>query len=126
MQPSAQIKGVAKAARLLLIILASIAIAVVLSMMTGCTSAPVKVEVSQQIAIDCGPEPLVQKLVLLPVKPVAYYDPETKTAYVRITLPHYENGSQNNKRIIRAFDNLSVVIRHYRSCVEDFNATPEG
>ena len=88
----------------------------------GCTSAPVKVDVSHHIPIDCGPEPLVQRLVMLPVKPVAYYDPETQTAYARITIPEYEDGAKNNKRIIRSFDSLSVVIRHYRKCIEDFNA----
>lgn len=97
-------------------------LAIALTLMLGCTAAPVKVDVSNHIPIDCGPEPLVQKLVLLPVKPVAYYDPESKTAYARITIPEYENGSQNNKRIIRHFDNLSVVIRHYRRCIEEFNA----
>jgi hypothetical protein len=88
----------------------------------GCTSAPVKVNVTGHIPIDCGPEPLVQKLALLPVKPVAYYDPETQTAYARITIPHYENEAKNNGRIIRHFDSLSVVIRHYKACIENFNA----
>ncbi len=88
----------------------------------GCTSAPVKVDVSHNIPIDCGPEPMVQRLVMLPVKPVANYDPDTNTAYVRITIPEYEDGAKNNKRIIRHFDNLSVVIRHYRACIENFNA----
>ena len=96
-------------------------LAVVLSLLLGCTAAPVKVNVSNHIPIDCGPEPMVQKLVLLPIKPVAYYDPETQTAYVRIDIPAYENGANNNKRIIRHFDNLSVVIRHYRKCIEEFN-----
>ena len=99
-----------------------IVLAVVLGLMLGCTAAPVKVDVSQHIPIDCGPEPMVQRLVLFPVEPVAYYDPETQTAYARITIPHYENGAKNNKRIIRQFDNLSVVIRHYRACIESFNA----
>jgi hypothetical protein len=94
-------------------------------LVVGCTSAPIKVEVSQHIAIDCGPEPLVQRLVMLPVPPEAYYDPETQTAYARITIPHYENGAENNKRIVRHFDNLSVVIRHYRDCIEDFNGTEQ-
>jgi len=97
-------------------------LAVVLSLLLGCTAAPVKVDVSQHIPIDCGPEPMVQKLVLFPVKPVAYYDPETQTAYARITIPEYEDGAVNNKRIIRQFDSLSVVIRHYRKCIENFNA----
>jgi hypothetical protein len=103
-------------------IVVGLVLAVVLGMLLGCTSAPVKVNVSQHIPIDCGPEPLVQRLVLLPVKPVAYYDPETQTAYARITIPHYENEAKNNGRIIRHFDNLSVVIRHYRACIENFNA----
>lgn len=91
-------------------------------LLAGCASPKVEVDVSQHIAIDCGPEPHVQKLVMLPVKPVAYFDPTTGTAYARITIPEYENGAQNNKRIIRHFDSLSVVIRHYRKCIEEFNA----
>ncbi len=121
MQPCAT-KGICKAARLLLAIIVGFALAILLGVMTGCTSAPVRVDVSQHIKIDCGPEPMVQKLVLFPVAPEAYYDPETKTAYARITIPQYENAAKNNKRIVRHFDNLSVVIRHYRSCIEDFNA----
>lgn len=115
-----------KVLRILNAICIGIALAVLFGVMVGCTSAPVKVDVSQHIRIDCGPEPLVQKLVLFPVAPEAYYDPETKTAYARITIPHYENAAKNNKRIIRQFDNLSVVIRHYRSCIEDFNATGQS
>jgi len=107
--------------RLLIISLAVLA----LFLLASCTSAPVNVAVSQHIPIDCGPEPSVQKLVLLPVPPEAYYDPETGTAYARITIPSYENGAENNKRIVRHFDNLSVVIRHYRDCIEDFNADQE-
>jgi hypothetical protein len=94
-----------------------------LLLLVSCSSiSKVELDTSKHIKIDCGPEPQVQKLVLLPMEPEAYYDPETGTAYVRILLPHYENGAKNNKRIIRHFDNLSVVIRHYRSCIEDFNA----
>jgi hypothetical protein len=103
-------------------IVVGLVLAVVLGMLLGCTSAPVKVNVTGHIPIDCGPEPMVQRLALLPVPPVAYYDPETKTAYARITIPQYENGAKNNKRIIRHFDSLSVVIRHYRACIESFNA----
>lgn len=99
-----------------------VAIMMILYMLVGCTAAPVQVEVSQHIRIDCGPEPSVQRLVLFPVAPEAWYDPETKTAYARITIPEYENAAKNNKRIIRHFDSLSVVIRHYRDCIEDFNA----
>lgn len=108
--------------KILRAIVLGLVLVVLISMLLGCTSAPVKVEVSQHIRIDCGPEPMVQRLVLFPVAPEAYYDPETKTAYARITIPHYENAAKNNKRIVRHFDNLSVVIRHYRSCIEDFNA----
>lgn len=111
-----------KVLRILNAICIGIALAVLLGVMIGCTSAPVKVDVSQHIRIDCGPEPSVQRLVLFPVAPEAYYDPETKTAYARITIPEYENAAKNNKRIIRHFDSLSVVIRHYRDCIEDFNA----
>lgn len=108
--------------KILRAIAVGLVLAVVLTMLIACTAAPVRVEVSQHIPIDCGPEPLVQRLVLLPVPPEAWYDPETQTAYARVTIPHYENGAENNKRIVRHFDNLSVVIRHYRDCIEDFNA----
>lgn len=87
----------------------------------GCTSAPVKVEVNQHIKIDCGPPPAVQRLALKGVEPVAAYDPETDTAYVRITIPDYEDLAINNERIASHFSKLSVVIRHYKRCIEDFN-----
>lgn len=88
----------------------------------GCTSAPVKVEVNQHIKIDCGPPPAVQRLALKDVEPVAAYDPETGTAYARITIPDYEDLAINNERIASHFSKLSVVIRHYERCIEDFNA----
>ena len=89
----------------------------------GCTSAPVKVDVSQHIKIDCGPPPAVQRLVLKDVEPVAAYDPETDTAYFRIAVPDYEDLAINNERIASHFSKLAVVIRHYTRCIEDFNAT---
>lgn len=103
-------------------IVLGLVIVVVFLVLAGCTAAPIKVDVSHHIPIDCGPEPMVQRLVLFPIAPVAYYDPETQTAYARITIPEYEAGASNNKRIVRHFDNLSVVIRHYRKCIEEFNA----
>jgi hypothetical protein len=101
-------------------------------MLLGCVGSPVKVDVSGHIPIDCGPAPAVQRLVLKGVKPVAAYDPETKLAYVRISIPDYEDLAINNKRIGSHFSKLSVVIRHYQRCIEDFNAnttrqsTPPG
>lgn len=88
----------------------------------GCTSAPVKVDVSKHIKIDCGPPPAVQRLVLKDVEPVAAYDPESDMAYARFTIPDYEDLAINNERIISHFSKLAVVIRHYTRCIEDFNA----
>ena len=89
----------------------------------ACISSPTKVEVSQHIAIDCGAPPAVQRLALKGVEPVAAYDPETDTAYFRITVPDYEDLAINNERIASHFSKLAVVIRHYTRCIEDFNAT---
>jgi len=91
-------------------------------MLLGCVGSPTKIEVSQHLAIDCGPAPAVQHLALKNVEPVAAYDPETGTAYVRITIPDYEDLAINNERIASHFSKLSVVIRHYERCIEDFNA----
>jgi len=99
-----------------------IVIAIAFGMLMGCLSAPVKVDVSQHIPIDCGAAPAVERLVLKGIKPVAMYDPETKTAYVRISIPDYEDLAINNGRIGSHFSKLSVVIRHYTRCIEDFNA----
>jgi hypothetical protein len=99
-----------------------VVLAIAFSLLVGCTSAPVKIDVSQHIPIDCGPAPAVERLALKGVKPVAMYDPETKTAYVRFSIPDYEDLAINNKRIGSHFSKLSVVIRHYTQCIEDFNA----
>ena len=92
-----------------------------LAFLTGCAASVTKVEVAQHIPIDCGPPPAVQKLALKGVEPVAAYDPETDTAYVRITIPDYEDLAINNERIASHFGKLSVVIRHYERCIKDFN-----
>ena len=97
-------------------------LAILFGVLVGCLSAPVKVHVSQHIPIDCGPAPAVERLVLKGVKPVAMYDPETKLAYVRISIPDYEDLAINNGRIGSHFSKLSVVIRHYTRCIEDYNA----
>lgn len=99
-----------------------VVLAIAFSLLLGCTSAPVKVEVTGHIPIDCGPAPAVQRLALKDVEPVAAYDPETNTAYFRITVPDYEDLAVNNERIASHFSKLSVVIRHYTRCIEDFNA----
>ena len=110
----------------ILIIVRAIAVGVVLavafSMLLGCISSPTKVDVTGHIPIDCGPAPAVQRLVLKDVEPVAAYDPETNTAYFRILVPDYEDLAINNERIASHFSKLSVVIRHYERCIEDFNA----
>ena len=108
--------------RIVRAVVIGVVLAVTFSLLIGCTSAPVKIEVSQHIVIDCGAAPAVERLALKGVKPVAAYDPETKTAYVRITIPDYEDLAINNKRIASHFSKLSVVIRHYERCIEDFNA----
>lgn len=91
--------------------------------LTACTSAPVKVDVAKKVDIDCGPEPRVAKLVLFPIKPIAYYDEETGKAYVKITMGEYEHQSINAKRIEQHFIALGALIEHYRGCVRDFNAS---
>jgi hypothetical protein len=103
-------------------IVIGIVIAFAFNLLVGCTSAPVKIEVSPHIPIDCGPAPAVQRLALKDVEPIAAYDPETNTAYFRILVPDYEDLAINNERIASHFSKLSVVIRHYTRCIEDFNA----
>ncbi len=99
-----------------------IVLAIALGLMLGCVSSPTKIEVSQHIPIDCGAAPAVQRLALKDVEPVAAYDPVTDTAYFRILIPDYEDLAINNERIASHFSKLSVVIRHYTRCIEDFNA----
>lgn len=103
-------------------VVVGVVLAVAFSLLLGCVGSPTKIEVSQHLAIDCGPAPAVQRLALKGVEPVAAYDPESGTAYVRITIPDYEDLAINNERIASHFSKLSVVIRHYERCIEDFNA----
>lgn len=109
--------------RIVRAVVVGVVLAVAFSLLLGCVGSPTKVEVSQHIALDCGPAPAVQRLALKGVEPVAAYDPETETAYVRISIPDYEDLAINNERIASHFSKLSVVIRHYEKCIEDFNGT---
>lgn len=88
---------------------------------TGCASNKTKVEVSQQIAIDCGVEPLVDRLVLLPHPPIGYKDADG-VPWVKFSVKSYENMSENAARVESRFDQDVTVIRHYRDCTEKFNA----
>lgn len=108
--------------RIVRAVVVGVVLAIAFSLLLGCAGSPTKIEVSQHIVIDCGPAPAVQRLALKDVEPVAAYDPETGTAYARITIPDYEDLAINNERIASHFSKLSVVIRHYERCIEDFNA----
>lgn len=87
---------------------------------TGCASNKTRVEVSQQIAIDCGTEPLVDKLVLLPHPPWAVN--EDGVPWVKFSVRSYEHMSENAARVESRFEQDATVIRHYRDCIEKFNA----
>ena len=93
----------------------------VLVVATGCASNKTKVEVSQQIAVDCGVEPLVDQLRLLPHPPIGYVD-EVGVPWVKFSVKSYENMSENAVRVESRFDQDVTVIRHYRDCIEKFNA----
>ncbi len=88
----------------------------------GCASTnKTRIEVSQQIAVDCGVEPLVDQLRLLPHPPIGYVD-EAGVPWVKFSVKSYENMSENAVRVESRFDQDVTVIRHYRDCIEKFNA----
>lgn len=102
----------------------SLFLLLIIGLATGCATTT-RVQVAQQVSLDCGAEPFVPLLVLKPVKPVAVYALETDNSYVRFEVEDYENSALNMKRIVRHFEALSAIIVSYRQCIEDFNAPQE-
>ena len=93
--------------------------------LTGCaTVGDVDVQVQGTVDIDCGAEPVIDKLRLLPVEPIGWVDDDGEP-WVVITVPHYENLSENMVRIESRFDQDATVVRHYRNCIENFNHADE-
>lgn len=95
-----------------------------LCVVAGCGGPPVKIEVSQHIEVDCGQEPTIDRLVLLPHDPIGYKD-ENGIPWVKFSVRHYEHMSENAARTESRFDQDAAVIIHYRDCIEDFNGSSE-
>lgn len=87
---------------------------------TGCSTAPVEVQVSQHIDIDCGPEPVIDRLALLPIEVITYAD-NVGVSWVKMTSKHWEHAMENTARTQSRFKQDATVIRHYRDCIEKFN-----
>lgn len=103
----------------------SILLLLIIGLVAGCGTSVTKVEVAQQVSLDCGPEPQLPLLVLKPVEPTAVYDPVLDQSYVRIEIPDYEDMAINMKRIGRHLKGLSAIIVSYRQCIEDFNGAQQ-
>ncbi len=119
MQSSAT-RGIAKAAKLFLVMLGCLTV-VLFSVVTGCSTTPIKLQVAQVVSLDCGSEPVIDRLVLLPIEFIAYAD-NVGISWVRMSVKHYEHAAENTARTKSRFKQDATVIRHYRDCIEKFNA----
>lgn len=92
--------------------------------LSGCAKVgAVKTSVKGTVNIDCGAEPVIDALILLPADPIGKVEGED-TPWVVFTPEHYENLAENMVRIESRFDQDATVIRQYRVCIENFNTPP--
>lgn len=90
-------------------------------LVVGCGTAPVKLDVSQVVSLECGAEPKVDRLHMRKVEPWVVEDAAGIT-WIGISPDHYENLSTNIADVKKQLKQRVAVNKFYRSCIEDFNA----
>ena len=89
--------------------------------LTGCVSNPVKLEVTQPVALSCGAEPKVDQLHMRKVEPWVIED-NAGITWIGISPDGYENLSTNIADIKKQLKQRVAVNNFYRECIRDFNS----
>jgi hypothetical protein len=89
--------------------------------LAGCGTAPVKLDASQVVSLECGAEPKVDRLHMRKVEPWVVEDVAGIT-WIGISPDHYENLSTNIADVKKQLTQRVAVNKFYRKCIESFNA----
>lgn len=76
------------------------------------------------IPIECGAEPMTDKVLMRPVNRPRIVD-VNGAKWVAISLPAYENLSKNIADMVASYQQRVVQVTWYRDCIQDFNERAE-
>jgi len=97
--------------------------------LVGCAGNPpppdiVTYEVAGHVPIDCGPEPAVDPVTMLPIERLEVVELPDGEQYVPIenAVRRYENLSLNLAAIAQSYQQRLVQVTWHRRCKAEFNA----